>query len=421
MIGSVIGSFKILDKLGEGGMGTVYLGIDLMLDRRVALKMLRPDLARDAQIVERFRSEAVTLARISHPRVATLYSFFRDHDQLFMVMEYVPGKTLDRVLSEDGAMPPDRAVPVFCQALDGIDHAHRLGIIHRDLKPGNLMLLADGTIKVMDFGIARVLGTSRLTRTGRLVGTVEYMSPEQVRGREAGVSSDIYSLGIVLFEMLTGRVPFHAESEYELMRAQLEDAPPPPRTFAPGIPPALEAAVLRALAKDPAARFPTASDFRAALLSQAFTAPAEARVIPGAPALKATRLADAQPARPASSQRRLSRAAGILWSNSKYYAGAAALLAIAAIVALVLVGSPQNKPAAESKPLQAPQEEQRPTQHPTTTPAPARPATAAAPVRMNEPPDVHASAEQDIADRERERRRAAAARRRAAEKALDLR
>src|SRR5215470_8495699 len=157
MIGFKIGSYQILEKIGEGGMGAVYRGIDLMLEREVAIKALRPELARQPHIVERFRAEAVTLAKLSHPNIATLHSFLREVDDYFMVMEFVRGKTLDSVLQQVGAIPVDRAITLFCQALEGIDHAHKMGIVHRDVKPANIMLTDLGSIKVMDFGIARAL------------------------------------------------------------------------------------------------------------------------------------------------------------------------------------------------------------------------------------------------------------------------
>ena len=279
MIGNLVGSYKITDKIGEGGMGSVFLGIDIMLEREVAIKMLRPELSRQPNVVERFRSEAVTLAKLNHPNIATLYSFLRQGDDYFMVMEYVRGETLDSLIRKSGAMRYDEAIALFCQALEGIDHAHKMGIIHRDIKPANMMLTEMHSIKVMDFGIARVLGSDRLTKTGHLIGTVEYMSPEQVRGEETDARSDIYSLGILLYEMLTGRVPFTSSSEYELMRSQLEDAPPPPRGFAPQIPLTVEQAIMRSLAKKREARYQSAIELRSILLQGAaglVTTPLEA-------------------------------------------------------------------------------------------------------------------------------------------------
>ena len=273
MIGNVVGSYKITEKIGEGGMGAVFKGIDLMLEREVAIKMLRPELASQPQVVERFRSEAVTLAKLNHPNIATLFSFLRQGEDFFMVMEFVRGETLDSLMRRAGAMPCNHAIALFCQALEGIDHAHRMGIIHRDIKPANMMLTETGTLKVMDFGIARVLGTSRMTKQGNIVGTIEYMSPEQVRGQETDARSDIYSLGILLYEMLTGRVPFSSDSEYDLMRMQIENAPEPPRVFTGQIPQAVEQAIMRSLAKRSEARFQGAAEFRNTLLGAAGAVP----------------------------------------------------------------------------------------------------------------------------------------------------
>lgn len=287
MIGHVIGNYKVTEKIGEGGMGTVFKGIDVMLDREVAIKMLRPELARQAQIVERFRSEAVTLAKLNHPNIATLYSFQRQNDDFFMVMEYVTGETLDDLIRRTGAMPVDHAISLFGQVLEGMARAHKLVIIHRDIKPANMMLTEDGSIKVMDFGIARVLGTARMTRQGNIVGTIEYMSPEAIQGADVDARSDIYSLGILLYEMLTGRVPFVNDTEYSLMMAQINEQPPPPRTFAPHIPPHIEHAILKSLAKRPDDRFQSVGDFRRALEQHAsvpFQAPHLASVASVRPA-----------------------------------------------------------------------------------------------------------------------------------------
>jgi serine/threonine protein kinase len=265
MIGNIVGNYRITGKIGEGGMGEVFKGMDLMLEREVAIKMLHPDIARQPQVVERFRTEAVTHSRLNHPHIATLYAFFRHENDYFMVMEYVPGETLDHVLQRSGPLPSARALPLFYQVLEGIEYAHQLNVIHRDIKPANIMVTAQGGLKVMDFGIARKVGSSRLTRTGHLVGTFEYMSPEQIQGLEVDARSDIYSLGILLYELLTGRLPFGGSSEYELMKSQIESVPPPPRQFAAGIPVPVEEAILRALAKRPEERFQTIAEFRSAL------------------------------------------------------------------------------------------------------------------------------------------------------------
>src|SRR5918998_4837303 len=272
MIGNIIGSYKVEAKLGEGGMGAVYKGVDMMLEREVAIKALKSELASQTQVVERFRSEAVTLAKLQHANIATLYNFIRQGDSFVMVLEFVRGVTLDHVIQQRGAIPVESAIPIFCQILDGIQEAHSEGIIHRDIKPANMMLTEKGTLKVLDFGIARILGTARMTRQGNIIGTIEYMSPEQVRGAETDARSDIYSLGMLLYEMLTGRIPFDITNEFELMKAQIEQMPVAPRQLNPSIPPAVEQAIGRAIAKDPAHRFQSAGEFRGFLLSAGFAA-----------------------------------------------------------------------------------------------------------------------------------------------------
>lgn len=290
MIGEIVGNYRILEKLGEGGMGEVYKGVDLMLDREVAIKSMRRELAQRPDIVERFRAEAVALAKLNHPNIATLYSFFRQGDGLYMAMEFAQGETLEQIIDRHPqGIPPARAVDWFCQALEAIEHAHLNGVIHRDIKPANMMVSRTGRLKVMDFGIARLLGTGRLTRTGYLVGTVEYMSPEQIRGMECDARSDIYSLGIVLYKMLAGRSPFGGRSEYELLRAQVEEMPSPLGKVVAGAPAFLEGILARALAKLPEDRFQTARQFQDALRtrgSPGFPAPP----VPVSPDGEATRL-----------------------------------------------------------------------------------------------------------------------------------
>ena len=270
MIGQTIGNYKIIRSLGEGGVGRVYQGVDTMLDREVAIKVLRPELARQTSIVERFRSEAVLLAKLNHPNIATLYSLLRQGDELFMVLEFVRGETLEQLLHRRGALPEDDAIPIFCQALDGINHAHELGIVHRDVKPGNMILTANGMLKVLDFGIARLLGTSRKTKSGNIIGTLEYMSPEQVRGLETDARSDIYGLGIMLYEILTGRLPFESENEFQLMKAQTEETPALPRSINPNISETVETAIMKALAKNPDERFQSAGEFLDSLFDAGF-------------------------------------------------------------------------------------------------------------------------------------------------------
>lgn len=281
MNGRIIGNYRIEHKLGEGGMGAVYKGVDTMLDREVAIKALRPELASQTAVVERFRSEAVTLAKLHHPNIATLYSLFRQDDELYMVLEYVRGETLDAILQRRGALPPDEVIPVFCQILDGINHAHEFGIVHRDIKPANMMLTEKGTLKVLDFGIARLLGSSRMTRAGNIIGTLEYMAPEQVKGTETDARTDIYALGMMLYEVLTGRTPFDTDNEFELMRLQIEAMPPSPRSINHSIPEEVEASIIRSIQKDPDARFQTAGEFREALLDAGFAAQGAMRPITG--------------------------------------------------------------------------------------------------------------------------------------------
>ena len=277
MIGRVVGTYEIVERIGEGGMGTVWRAVDVMLEREVAIKAVRSDLASEPQIVERFRSEAKILARVHHPAIATIYSFFREGGELYLAMEFVRGRSLAQVLREERALPWPRAVALAAAALEGIEQVHRTGIIHRDLKPDNLMLTAAGDIKVMDFGIARAIGSAHLTGTGLMVGTVRYMSPEQLNGHEVDHRSDLYSLGVVLYEMLTGRIPFQGSSEYESIRAQVEDPPVPVATLVSGIPGWLDQAVLKALAKSPGDRFQSAAEMATSLAASAMGATATAR------------------------------------------------------------------------------------------------------------------------------------------------
>jgi serine/threonine protein kinase len=265
MIGEQFGNFRILDKLGEGGMGVVYKAIDIHLDRPVAIKMLNTDLARNPGLVERFRSEAKAQANLNHVNLATLYAFLVEKGNAFMVMEFVEGETFDQMIRNRGPLPPEEAVPWFKQALLGIGSAHRMGIIHRDIKPSNIMRNSRGIVKVMDFGIAKVVGMRGVTRTGMLLGTPAYMSPEQIQNRQVDVRSDIYALGITLYQMLTGHLPFDSDNDFELMNSQVTLAPPPLKRMHPYAPDQYQGIVMKALAKNPDDRYQTVEEFGAAL------------------------------------------------------------------------------------------------------------------------------------------------------------
>jgi eukaryotic-like serine/threonine-protein kinase len=266
MIGTQIENYLVQAQLGEGGMGTVYRALETNLDRTVAIKVLNTDLARDPSIVERFRSEARAQANLNHTNIATLYAFLVFQGNPVMVMEYVEGDTFQQLVNRRGPLPSEEAIPLFRQALLGISAAHRMGIVHRDIKPSNLMLNRAGIVKVMDFGIAKVASSvNNLTRTGAQMGTVFYMSPEQVKGERVDIRSDIYSLGITLYELLTANVPFSASSEFQVLNDHVNTPPPPPSKFYPYLAKGLENIILKSLAKNPDERFQTAEEFGAAL------------------------------------------------------------------------------------------------------------------------------------------------------------
>ena len=337
MTGRVAGNYRILEKLGEGGMGAVYRAVDAMVERQVAIKVLKPEIASNPEVLERFRIEAVTLARLNHPAIATLYSFFRQEEEYFMVMEFVPGRTLEEVIRNGGAMPWRAATDLLIHLLEALQHAHFLGILHRDVKPANIMLTPTQGVKVTDFGIARALGTARLTREGRMVGTLEYLAPERVMGKAFDERSDLYSAAVVYYEMLSGHVPFESQSDYALIRAQAEQQPPSLADFGVAVPQPLVDVLMRSLAKDPDERYPNAAAMAMALREAKIKAESEE------PAIKETRLAPES--RPKSVKETVFAAAasmggtGTGWGKSSrrlWIIAAAALLVIAVLGASVL-------------------------------------------------------------------------------------
>jgi serine/threonine-protein kinase len=253
-------NYEIVRPLGEGGMGTVFYAIETQLRREVALKCLRPEIANNPGVMERFRNEAQAQAQLNHPNVAHLYEYFQLGPEHFMAMEYVNGPTLSKVLRDRGRLPYEEATSYAIQALQGLEHAHKHGIVHRDIKPANLMLNKEGQVKVTDFGIARVSGTSRKTRAGMIVGTYEYISPEAAQGLPTTALSDLYSIGVVLFELITGRLPFDSKNEYELLKMHVQASRPSIRAFVKEAPGSLDDAVQRGMERSIRRRFRSAEE-----------------------------------------------------------------------------------------------------------------------------------------------------------------
>lgn len=246
-------------------MGMVYRAHDTLLNREVAVKVLPPELARDSEFVSRFRREAETAAGLDHPHIVAIYNIGEQDGVHYLAMRLLEGQPLNQILKHSGALPPERALHITEQVARALDYAHARGVIHRDVKPANIMVGADEHVTLMDFGIAKAMTGSRLTRTGTMIGTPEYMAPEQFTGEPVDLHADIYALGVVLYEMLTGRVPFIGETPVSISHAHVYQTPAPPRQHNAQIPPAVEQVVLRALAKHPEARYPNAGALADAL------------------------------------------------------------------------------------------------------------------------------------------------------------
>ncbi|NLW14407.1 MAG: Stk1 family PASTA domain-containing Ser/Thr kinase, partial [Trueperella sp.] len=270
--------YEVGDLIGRGGMAQVHLGYDTRLSRTVAIKVLRTDHATDPTFIARFRREAQSAAALNHPSIVAVYdtgeesmttSSGRDMTLPYIVMEFVKGRTVSQLLSNGDALPIDEAVQIVVGVLSALEYSHREGIVHRDIKPGNIMLTPDGKVKVMDFGVARAIADSSatMTQTNSVVGTAQYLSPEQARGEVVDARSDLYSTGCLLFELLTGQPPFRGDSAVAVAYQHVSQTPPKPTSIAPDVPDQLDRVVMKSLAKRREERYQSAADMRADLLA----------------------------------------------------------------------------------------------------------------------------------------------------------
>jgi serine/threonine-protein kinase len=367
------GRYRLDRRLGAGGMSTVFLAIDTVLEREVAVKLLAEHLADDEVFVQRFRHEALAAARLQHPNIVQVFDSGQDapSHRHYIVMEYVDGPSCSDLLREHGQLGVEDTVRIIVEACHGLDYAHRAGVVHRDVKPGNLLISNEtGAVKLADFGIAKAAEQTRVTQVGSVLGTAAYLSPEQAQGKEAGPPSDIYSLGVCAYQLLTGRLPYEYSSLTELALKQQSESFEPIRRFRPEVAPALERAILVCLARDPDSRYRSALDLGEALEAgmegdlTAATRRLETRIAAGSEdatqTLARTRAISSEqipphampdrtqaipPARrrtaaPAPAPRR--RAARRRWGN---FIAVVAILAAGALVALAILqasGSPNN-------------------------------------------------------------------------------
>lgn len=269
--GNQVGDYQILRELGAGGMGKVYQVRNVISDRIEAMKVLLPDLEREKNLADRFLREIKVQAALDHPNIAGLRTAMREGNQLLMIMEFVDGHTIDEYMA-NGPIPVQNAVEACMKVCEALEYAHQRGIVHRDIKPSNIMVTNAGVVKLMDFGIARVMSDPSLTQTSQTTGSLYYMSPEQINGAALDGRSDLYSLGVSLYQMITGQRPFDGTNTFSIMAAHLNQPPVPPVQHDPRIPAPVSDVILRALAKDPGARFQSAMEFHAAL-AQSLHAP----------------------------------------------------------------------------------------------------------------------------------------------------
>lgn len=348
--------YDIESPLGHGGMATVFRGSDRVLGRPVAIKVLAERYAGDEKFVTRFKREARAAAGLNHTNIVSVFDTGDTDGRHYIVMEMVEGETLADLLKREGPLSPDRAARISGTIARALEAAHEKGLIHRDVKPGNVMLTRDGDVKVMDFGIARAATDDTLTQTGMVLGTASYLSPEQSRGEPVDHRSDIYSLGCVMYEMLTGRPPFAGDTQVGVAYKHVHERPEPPSAVNPAVPAEVEAVVMRALEKDPAARHPSAEAFRDALTSAVTGEPTEPLV--GSTAVLPR--SDAEPTQALSHRRPPRR-----WLAA---AVVGLLVIIAGILTVALTG--ENTPERRQRTGHPRRAEQTPANEPVTTTPP---------------------------------------------------
>ena len=259
--------YEIIKSIGEGGMANVYLAKDIILDRNVAIKVLRGDLAGDEKFVRRFQREALSASSLSHPNIVEMYDVGEDNGTYYIVMEYVSGMTLKQLIKKKGKLSLSEAIDIMLQITDGIKAAHDSYIIHRDLKPQNILIQDNGEIKITDFGIAMALNSTQLTQTNSVMGSVHYLPPEQASGKGATIKSDIYSMGILFYELLTGKLPFKGDNAVEIALKHMKNDIPSVREENPNIPQSVENIILKATAKNPKNRYDDARSMHEDLLT----------------------------------------------------------------------------------------------------------------------------------------------------------
>ena len=329
MLGKVFNQrYRLKERIGSGGMAEVFLADDLLLERQVAVKVLHSQFATDSSFIQRFRHEAQAAANLNHPNIVSIYDWGNEGDLYYIVMEYVEGRNLKEILTTDGRILPERAAEIAAEICAALQFAHRQNLVHRDIKPHNIVITNMGQVKVMDFGIARAGTGEGITQTGMVMGTPQYISPEQAQGLAVDGRSDIYSLGVVLYEMLTGKVPFDDPNPVTVAYKQVKEDPVPPSVIDPEISPTLESIVMKAMAKNPANRYQTAQEMKADLLRFL-----EGMPVSATPVLPETTMVGAAAAVPASERRSFNRK--WIWVA----AGVVGFLIILAVVLALVLGN----------------------------------------------------------------------------------